>query len=131
MNEIEVSWAAGLFDGEGSVGAYTSGRNHYLSSSRKYPKVTVSNTDKYLLDRFQNAVGIGKIYGPKVSKNPRWSARYDYRLDGYQQVMTLFTILGPYLSPVKYSNFETALAQYSNWQRDEFQKLGSVGSNPT
>lgn len=127
----ELAWAAGFFDGEGSVGLYASGRGFYGENPPRYPKVTIANTEVILLERFRLAVGVGKVYGPKVCKNPKWKDRYDYRLDGVEKVGYLFMILKPYLGPTKFSKFEEALAPYSNRQRDESQTLVSVSSNLT
>lgn len=62
----EIVWAAGLFDGEGSV--RTSGR---------YRIVSLTNTDHRMLERFHAAVGVGtmsdrqRVTSP-LSRKPQW-----------------------------------------------------------
>lgn len=114
QKQIDLAWAAGFFDGEGSVGAYKSGRTFYLSAGYKYPKVSVTNTDLELLEKFQRIVGLGKIYGPRKLEKAHWKPRYDYRLDGFENVQKLFDLLYLYLGTFKIERFEEALASYSN-----------------
>lgn len=53
---IELAWAAGLFDGEGS--------SYYNESSRSLQIRISQNYDPEVLERFRAAVGVGKVYGP-------------------------------------------------------------------
>jgi hypothetical protein len=57
----ELSGAAGFFDGEGCFSYAVKGR---------YACVTIMQVDRRVLDRFLNAVGVGKVFGPYASKNP-------------------------------------------------------------
>lgn len=49
----QIAWAAGLFDGEGSI-------THNASELQ----VLLKNTDVELVERFDAAVGRGRVYGP-------------------------------------------------------------------
>jgi hypothetical protein len=87
--EEEVAWAAGFFEGEGcvtQVGAQFT--------------VALVNTDKDVIDRFDDIVGIGRVYGPyegddqdgyKRKRVYRWVAS---GYDGYD----VMQFLAPWLS---------------------------------
>jgi hypothetical protein len=53
--EIDIAWAAGLFEGEGSI---------YIASIRKYryPRLQVTSTDRDVLEKFISIVKYGRIY---------------------------------------------------------------------
>jgi hypothetical protein len=59
-------WAVGLFEGEGHIGVFLSKRDGY---SRM--QVGLATTDGDIAERFQRAVGVGKVYGPYKKKSPR------------------------------------------------------------
>ena len=96
--ESELAWAAGFFDGEGSTSILKAQRDKYsyirISISQKYPEC---------LERFQRAIGFGKIY--KANK------RNIYSWDCYKQsdVQIAFSKIEPYLSSIKIKQFYTAL----------------------
>ena len=70
MNDaMELAWAAGLFEGEGSIHSSRAGGRHYMY-------LNLSSTDEDVVRRFCAAVGCGGVYGPYTEKNPlrpRWS----------------------------------------------------------
>ena len=51
-----IAWAAGLFEGEGTVVSF-GGRKHQRS-------LALSMTDEDVVLRFAAVIGVGKIYGP-------------------------------------------------------------------
>jgi hypothetical protein len=66
---LEVAWAAGLFEGEGSIHANT-------IKGRIYLLLNLSSNDRDVVERFARAIGCGRVYGPYLDKNatnPRWS----------------------------------------------------------
>jgi hypothetical protein len=75
----EIAWAAGLFDGEGSI-----------TLSGRCLHVRLRNTDLELVERFHAIIGIGTVYGP-YSRQPQdglrrkpvwdWVAREEDALD--------------------------------------------------
>lgn len=64
--DVEVWWAAGFFDGEGSVhGNHKEGKRRKDGTRRVYSRISVSNTERSLLVRFKLALGNrGCINGP-------------------------------------------------------------------
>ena len=62
----DIVWAAALFEGEGSIFL----RKDYPNS--RY--ISISMTDKDVMQRFVNVVGYGNLNGPyKGTKQPYWS----------------------------------------------------------
>ena len=69
--QSELAWAAGFFDGEGNTRLEQSS-----DKRRRYLRISIGQTEKETLLRFQRAVGgIGKIYGPyqKGIRQPIWT----------------------------------------------------------
>lgn len=66
MKQINYSWAAGFFDGEGHVRAWLDGRN-WLDIC-----LSASNTDKKTILRFKTIVGQGQIFLRKTKTRPIW-----------------------------------------------------------
>lgn len=85
----ELAWAAGFFEGEGSVFRH--------STKTKVPRLAASldQTDApELIERFLAAVSLGKTYGPYGSG----SGRLRWRWAAYhQEAHAVLTALEPYL----------------------------------
>ena len=63
----EIAWAAGFFDGEGCFS--------YIQKAR-YVCLRIGQSELEPLERFREAVGLGKIYGPySHTHKDRWSRR--------------------------------------------------------
>lgn len=60
----EISWAAGLFEGEGSITPRGDVRSCQLWT------IGMTMTDLDVVQRFQAAIGMGRIYGPYTPKMP-------------------------------------------------------------
>lgn len=83
------AYAAGFFDGEGSVGIYRYG------SGRTRPKVSISNTDLAVLEEFKARYG-GSI--SKSAKVERWHVQcYGWSMNGRHQITAMLKDLLPYL----------------------------------
>lgn len=74
MNDLDLAWAAGLFEGEGCISMRREGR--------KRLSVTLSSSDEDVVRRFYEVVGVGTVLGPYRPSNAkphykdfwRWSA---------------------------------------------------------
>ena len=53
LSAVEISWAAGLFDGEGTA---------TICGGRR--RLAVKMADEESVRRFHSAIGVGKVYGP-------------------------------------------------------------------
>lgn len=97
MSVTELAWAAGFFEGEGSVFKH--------STKTKTPRLAASldQTDApELIERFLRAVGVGKTYGPYGSGSGRlrwrWAA---YHGEAAQALELLEPYLGEHSAKVR------------------------------
>jgi hypothetical protein len=96
----EASWAAGLFDGEGSVFSRDKRRPSWRGVSMELPQSSAAGTPE-TLTRFRSIVGVGSISGPRTQRNP-WSRlpQYRWQLTGRHQVSAVVALLWPHLASV-------------------------------
>jgi hypothetical protein len=85
--ETDVAWAAGLFEGEGSVYAEN-------QSGRRYLRFCLSSTDEDVIRRFAEIVGVGKVYGPYAGTN---KVRFDWRTKNAADAHDVAALLAPWL----------------------------------
>jgi hypothetical protein len=91
---LKLAWAAGFFDAEGCTSF----------SPRSGVCVSITQTDKEVLERFSAAVGVGRIYGPYTSKHDDGLLRrphYFYRATGHQNVQAVVAMIWPWLGSEK------------------------------
>ena len=63
--EIELAWAAGLFDGEGSICIAANRTNGDRSKIQHRLFVRLGMTNKACVDKFSSIIGFGKVYERK------------------------------------------------------------------
>lgn len=100
VNRENLAWAAGFFDGEGCFSSCL----RYDDNTKKKYIASIGQVDRKGLERFQEAVQLGKIYGPYGPYGNRFkNARPFYRLDiyGFEQSQALLALLWTWLGPVK------------------------------
>lgn len=88
----EVPYAAGLYEGEGSIGAY------YSKQPRAKLQLTIIINDEEPLHRFVEALGFGNVKGPywrKKTPKPYW------RIDmcNYEHAQAAIAMMWKWLSP--------------------------------
>lgn len=74
MIDEQWAWLAGLYEGEGSCVTYRRGPRRLLVH------ITITSTDKDVIERVAEVAGVGRIYGPyfkngdggQLGKKPRW-----------------------------------------------------------
>jgi|WetSurMetagenome_2_1015567.scaffolds.fasta_scaffold18767_3 hypothetical protein len=89
MDECEIAYTAGLFDGEGSISLVRQRIARFHS-----PQVSVANTDREVLEWLQKRWG-----GSIVTKQPRkvaHSVSYDWRLTD-RRALSFLQLIRPYL----------------------------------
>jgi hypothetical protein len=92
--QLELAWAAGFFDGEGCTDIQ---HRHGPVRSYKYVRLQVSQKDRRALDRWVDAIGLGKVRGPYEK------ARGDYyRISlSDKEARAALKLMHPYLGTVK------------------------------
>jgi len=120
---IEIAWAAGFFDGDGWIGIYRPKRAvKYPSQALPHLQLTFTQADRQVLDRFRNAVGVGKVYGPygpyKQPRSPMWVYRAEWL-----QAQAVAAMLWKFLSPVKRRQTAEALRAHHEVHRKGQRKI--------
>lgn len=109
--DFETAWAAGLFDGEGTFGAYAKPnmRPSWRGAQMSVPQASATNVPETLL-RFRSAVGVGTVTGPRIVPSP-WSRlpQYRWQANGRHVCSTAIKVIWPWLGPVKRAEIRAAI----------------------
>ncbi len=107
MSVTEIAWAAGFFDGEGSVFVRHT-RRHKGGTGKDYPLTTVEVSLAQVrpepILRFHNAMGFGKVGGPYGGRKNH-SPYFRWNTAGRPSAHRLAVMLWPYLSSPKREQF--------------------------
>jgi hypothetical protein len=100
----QVAWAAGLFEGEGSMYPYRDSKN----KERQYPRLDLASTDEDVVRDFARIVDGRSVYGPiqRGNKKPFW--RWQATGKPAEEVLALFA---PYLGERRTARMNEVLAQ--------------------
>lgn len=97
----EVAWAAGFFDGEGSIYVRNTKR-HKGGNGKHYPLLTVeasiAQTVREPLDRFALLFAFGRVVGPYAQSGAAQNDYYRWQCGGRPSVHELLCVLWPHLS---------------------------------
>lgn len=85
---MSLSWACGLFEGEGCI-------SPRLGSKRVY--IRVGSTDLDVLENFQKAVGCGAIHKRKAPTKSHWKQAWEWSCGKQSDVKRLLTSFLPLL----------------------------------
>ena len=107
MGEHELAWAAGFFDGDGWAALVAGGRGR-----RRRPMAQINQADANgvpeVLTRFRDAVGVGRVAGPKVEVGRQ--DLYWWVASSHGDVRRAGELIGPWLSSEKRGQFHSAVA---------------------
>jgi hypothetical protein len=94
-----AAWAAGFFDGEGSI--LIEGDPSRPAVTMSIPQASASGVPE-VLDRFRAVVGAGAISGPRMVPSP-WSKlpQYRWQLKRFAEIERVVALLYPYTDVVK------------------------------
>lgn len=123
----ELAWAAGFFDGEGTV---TCSRTN-VRRNAQIQLLLPQSGDPELLYRFHAAVGfVGKVNGPWVAKcngvekQPRWALQ----AYGLGRVQEIIGMLWPWLGEAKKRQYNECIERWAADQRPT--RLAKGGERP-
>lgn len=105
LNAVDAAYIAGLVDGEGTV---TLTRKH--RNENRQLAITISNTEKDLLDFVQNTVGTGKITRKRTTSTSH-TPSYTYALYN-RQALSLLEQIYPFLRTYKAERSKLILRDY-------------------
>ena len=100
----ELAWSAGLFDGEGHIGART-GDHSQGPWKRLDLYISISQVDRRVLDRFRDAVGVGSVNGPYlhpvIAARGNEQPRFYFQTQRFEHIQAVVAMLWPWLGEVK------------------------------
>jgi hypothetical protein len=102
MSESEVAWAAGFYEGEGSL-SFRAGKTMHMSLPQK---------NRWPLDRFIAIMGVGKVRGPYGVAKGR--SIYSIDVVKREEIRVLFAKLEPWLSPRRQEQIRVVFEKYEN-----------------
>lgn len=124
--QVDLAWAAGLFDGEGSIYGYQMYRNqvHNSDGSRRKGgvrfKLTMHSTDHDVLRRFAAIVGRGRFYGPYSDKRgDHYKPQLRWETNSFEDGAHVLGLLMPYFG-------ERRRAKAESFLRKEFHDADAV-----
>lgn len=109
--KVELAWAAGFYDGEGTI----------CFTCSKQLSIIIGQVEKEPLLHFRRAVGAGKVAGPYKKKKPQ-RPMFFYRLQTSKHVIEVMDILWPFMSPFRKRQARNAITAYK--RRDLKRKPG-------
>lgn len=101
VTELELAWAAGLFDGEGTIGLY-SGKSNKCSKGKTWTyawrlQLCVSMTSKQTIDRLARIMQVGSVLShSRKGAKPHWKQQWSWRTYASNSEVAL-RMLMPYL----------------------------------
>lgn len=114
---LERAWAAGFFDGEGSVfakqgqGVSCSIEQTITGEKKPWPEASPDSIRGLLnLERFQRVVGVAKITARKHRKRGNEQPTYEWRCTSQKDIQKVWNRIGEFLSLQKRDEFAAALA---------------------
>ena len=118
-NTHELAWAAGFFDGEGCLCVD--------SSSGSQLAFKVYQADIRPLERFQTALGFGKIMGPYKHSNPlSKKPGYSYVINKWELVQQAICCLWNYLSLPKQEQIRACFISIAARKVRKYHRKGVV-----
>ena len=130
---MERAWAAGLFDGEGSVYYFCKQNTaRHRVGQRQIALVVGQSGNPAVLVRFRDAVGCGYIRGPmdKSASGQRRQAAFQFSVASFEAVQWCIIQLWPYLCTPKRQQASRALRAFVDDKRRMMQlpRLRSIRS---
>lgn len=113
IDYIGIAWAAGLFEGEGSFSTRI-----YGERGRVGVRMSLSSTDKDVVEKFRRIVGCGNLGGPywhSMSTRPQWA----WTLNRPEEFIRLAEVLRPFLGERRLARLDECLAAYNEQPRKE------------
>lgn len=111
MNDTDIAWFAGFFEGEGSVRL---GSQSHKKNGRSYgtPIIDICQVNKEPLEKCLELFPTGHLYGPYQYSSNR-QPHYRFALCGRGSIEALFKLIDPLLSTRRREQFITTLEKHA------------------
>jgi hypothetical protein len=104
MNDLQLGYVAGIYDGEGSVIIQTQ------NNSSKHASVKVKSTDLDILEKLQSFTEMGNINGPYQELIENRKPYWNWNVYKMKDVKEFLTIVQPLVSKRRQADMKVALA---------------------
>jgi hypothetical protein len=126
---LDIAWAAGLFEGEGTVCKHGGPGRQYGVAAR------VSMTDRDVLESFQAVVGMGTVRSKTANAWPATRKPvFEWYVTKRAEVEALAVLLGPYLHERRRAQFVACLpplpVQECEWCGKDFSSVRAAHTHP-
>jgi hypothetical protein len=115
MSPLDLSYMAGLVDGEGNISLSWVG---CVGKQNLHPNIAIANSNRDVLEWVLIVVGWGGI-STKPRNNPKWKDAYSWRINGHLAIQFAKALL-PYLK-IKRIQAETLIEFEKTIQLKEFR----------
>ena len=85
----DIAWAAGLFEGEGCI--------YIIKHRKKSATLRLTSTDKDVVERFAQIVGVGNVLLETASRKSHWKPLYLWNISKREEVRRILVSFMPYL----------------------------------
>jgi hypothetical protein len=128
MTELEVGWLVGILEGEG-----------HFRSSYGNPRIEVKMTDEDVIRRLREVTGVGRVYGPFDSGNPRWRPSWNWNVARKDEALYLCKLIQRFMGNRRQAQIAAACAEYAerieSWRgapgAAEAHNLSQLGATPS
>lgn len=105
--KLQVAWAAGLFEGEGS----------WIVRKTGYPQASLRSADRDVVERFAEIVGCGRIgFEDRKTANPLHSDSWYWQVGNRRDVRRLAETFMPYLGERRRTRALEIIAATEGWE---------------
>lgn len=91
----EIAWAAGLFEGEGSI-IHAPYSKHAINAGRWQRRLALSMADRDVVERFARVVEAGRVRHVK-RRRPNWSDQWIWVCSKWADIERILTEFEPWL----------------------------------
>jgi len=106
LSTESLAWAAGLFEGEGTVGCWSAGGGRVRLGAR------IEMTDEDRLSAFASATGLGQVRRGSARRARHWKPIFVWLVSGHEHVQALAALLWDWLGPRRREQFRSAIVRY-------------------
>lgn len=111
VSKAQIAWAAGLFEGEGTIVIQCSRHNHGI-------RMSLGMSDRDVVERFAEVVGCGTIYEAK-QRDPRHKTMWRWQCGRAAQVIEIVDAMRPWLGQRRTTKADEVIA----WARSNLGNL--------
>lgn len=124
MDRDDIIWLTGLFEGEGHIGA------RYNNRGGLCVQVSIAMTDADVVQRCQNATGLGSVRKVEKRAMPHWKDQWVWVVSGRRNVIHLLCAMAPLLGDRRRAKALSAaeMIQESWRRRPEYRKVAVCGT---